>query len=103
MIVETVLMFGALNIIFETVLLGLLPPKLRLRILGSKVLSGLVHFLFLIGNLFIHWGTLIGSMASILAFCCSILTIQATKLLWGYIDGNRYRRGLIAYKAAELV
>lgn len=101
--IDAVLMFGALNIVFETVLLGMLPPKVRLRILGSKGLGACVHVFFLLANLIVHWGTVIGTMASILAFCCSIVTIQATKLLWGYIDGNRYRRGLIAYKAAELV
>lgn len=103
MMIEAVLMFGLLNVIFETVLLGMLPPRVRLRVLGSKTLSGLVHFLFLIVNLCVHWGTVIGTMASILAFCCSIVTIYATKLLWGYVDGTRYRRGLIAYKASELV
>ena len=33
--IDAVFLFGALNVLFEFVLLCMLPPRLRLRLLGS--------------------------------------------------------------------
>ena len=37
--IDAVLMFGALNVLFEFVLLSMLPPRRRLRLLGSESAS----------------------------------------------------------------
>lgn len=101
--VSAVLMFGILNVLFEFVLLCMLPPKTRLRLLGNAVAQRFVHVFFLLVNLIVHWGTLIGTMSGIFAFVCSIITIQVARLWFGSITEQRYRRGVLAYKVSELV
>lgn len=101
--IETVLMFGFINIIFELVLLSMLTPRLRLRVLGNRTSQSLIHVSMLLANLMVHWGTVVGTMSSILAFVCSIAAIKGAQLLFGKIvDGRHYTRGLIGYSASEL-
>lgn len=88
--IDAVLMFGFLNVLFEFILVSMITPRARLRLLGSERLSATMHVSFLIANLLIHWGTLIGTMAGILAFCSSIATLQVAKKLYGHIEGGRF-------------
>ncbi len=102
--IDAVLLFGALNVCFEFVLLSMLTPRLRLRLLGSEPLSMTMHIAFLIANLFIHWGTLIGTMSGVLAFVASILTVNVARKVFGTItEGRYYRVGWIKYSREELV
>lgn len=101
--IDAVLMFGILNILFEFVLLSMLPVKTRLRVLGSKTKQRVLHASFLVANLAIHWGTLIGTMSGIFAFVCSILTVALARMWFGHITNEIYRRGVLAYKRDELV
>lgn len=95
--IEAVFIFGLLNVIFEFVVLCMLPPRTRLRVLGSDAWCGCLHFLALLANLAIHWGTLIGSMGAILAFCASLVTVAMAKRLFGVIKGRAYFPGWIRY------
>jgi hypothetical protein len=102
-VIEAVFVFGALNIVFEFVLLCALPPRARLRLLGSPALSGALHVIVLLVNLIVHWGTLIGSMASILSFCASLITVGFARLLFGTVQsGRHYRVGWLRYDIDEL-
>ena len=102
--IDAVLLFGALNVCFEFVLLSMLTPRLRLRLLGSEPLSMTMHIAFLIAFLFIHWGTLIGTMSGVLAFVASILTVNVARKVFGTItEGRYYRVGWIKYSREELV
>lgn len=101
--IDAVLMFGALNVLFEFVLLAMLAPRLRLRLLGSEAASNALHVFFLAANMAIHWGTLIGTMSSVLAFVSSIVTVRIARAVFGSItDGRYYRVGLIKYSMEEL-
>ncbi|MGA0610078.1 hypothetical protein [Caldimonas sp. KR1-144] len=101
--IDAVLLFGALNMIFETVLLCMLAPRTRLRVLGSDAACRALHVAFLGLNLAIHWGTLIGTTSAVLAFCGSLITVKACRLLFGTIaNGRFYTTGLIRYTADEL-
>ena len=101
--ITAVLMFGLLNIIFEFVLLSMLPPRTRLRLLGSPNRRNLLHVGFLLGNLIIHWGTLIGTMSAVLAFISSMITVQIAMWLYGYVtDGRYYTIGFIKYSPEQL-
>lgn len=102
--IDAVLVFGFMNVLFEFILLGMIPPRTRLRVLGSTNRQNLLHVAFLLTNLIIHWGTLIGTMSGIGAFITSIATVKIARLLWGYITEDEvYRRGLLAYRIDELV
>ena len=101
--IDAVLLFGVLNVLFEFVLLSMLPARTRLRVLGSKAKQRALHVTFLVANLAIHWGTLIGTMSGIFAFVCSILTVQLARMWFGHITDEIYRRGVLAYKRDELV
>ena len=102
--VEAVLIFGVLLGTFEFVLLSMLPPKYRLRLLGSNTLCGILHMLFLVLNLWVHWGTLTGTMSATLSFVVSIITVSVARLVYGTIvDDVRVRRGLMGYRTEELV
>ncbi len=101
--IDAVLMFGALNVLFEFVLLSMLPPRLRLRLLGNEAASNALHVFFLAANLLIHWGTLIGTMSGVLAFVSSIATVRVARMVFGSItDGRYYKVGVVKYSAEEL-
>lgn len=102
--IDAVLLFGVLNVLFEFVLLAMLAPRLRLRLLGNEAASNALHVFFLVANLIIHWGTLIGTMSGVLAFVASILTVNVARKLFGTItEGRYYRVGFIKYSAEELI
>ena len=102
--VDAVLMFGALNVLFEFVLLAMLAPRLRLRLLGNEAASNALHVFFLVANLIIHWGTLIGTMSAVLAFVSSIVTVHVARAVFGSItEGRYYKVGLIKYSREELI
>ena len=101
--IEAVLLFGVMSAVFELILLGMLGPRMRLRVLGSAYKQNLLHIGFLLLNLMIHWGTMTGSMTAIVAFLVSLPTVLIAKLVWGQITDDRYyKTGLIKYSAEEL-
>ena len=100
--IETVFVFGLVNIIFELVLISMVPVKPRLRLLGGDSRS-LLHVAMLLTNLIVHWGTVIGTMSSIVAFCASILTVNVARKAFGFIESGRYYTvGWIKYSVKEL-
>ena len=97
-VIDAVLLFGAINIIFEMVLLSMIPPRRRLRMLGSEAASNALHAAFLMANLAIHWGTLVGTMSGVLAFVASVVTVRFARKLFGRIaEGRYYHVGWIKY------
>lgn len=101
--IDAVLMFGALNVLFEFVLLCMLSPRMRLRVLGDATKSVAMHLGFLLLNIIIHWGTLVGTMSGILAFVSSIATVHVARILFGSVsEGRYYRVGLVKYSVEEL-
>ena len=103
MFIEAVLAFGLLMCVFEFVVLSMVPPRYRLRLLGSKVACVIVHVCIFSFNLTVHWGTLLGTMGATLAFCASMLTIQIMRLIYGTVVNDvRVKRGLVGYRTEEL-
>lgn len=101
--IDAVLLFGFMNVLFEFVLLSMLAPRTRLRVLGSQHKRNLLHIAFLLLNLMIHWGTVTGTMSAIVAFICSLVTVRAAQLLYGQIKDDRYYTpGLIKYRTEDL-
>lgn len=101
--IDAVIVFGFINVLFEFVLLSMLPPRTRLRLLGSKNQQLYVHCLIFILVITVHWGTLIGTMSGFLSFILSMVTIRAAQALYGQIEGGRYYRlGWIKYSPSEL-
>lgn len=101
--IDAVLLFGAMNVFFEFIVLSMVPPRLRLRLLGNRNSQALLHFGCLLINLMIHWGTLIGTMSGIFAFICSIGTVAIARFVFGYVEHGRwYKVGLIKYSVEEL-
>ena len=102
--IDAVLLFGALNVLFEFVVLSMVPPRTRLRVLGNHNSQALIHVGVLLANLIIHWGTLIGTMSGILSFVCSVFTVRIAQLVFGQIkEGRYYTVGLVKYSKEELV
>lgn len=101
--IDAVLIFGALNVAFEFILLGMIPPRRRLRLLGNSGACTVLHFSFLALNLIIHWGTLIGTMSGVFAFVASMFTVALAKRWYGYIVADRYYTvGVRKYALEEL-
>lgn len=99
---EAVLVFGLVNIIFEVVLLCMLKPRTRLRVLGSDAWCNAMHLGFLLANLTIHWGTVTGTMSAVVAFIASLLTVKLLRTTFGYVRGERYTVGFFKYSREEL-
>ena len=101
--VTAVLLFGAMNVLFEFIVLGMVPPRFRLRLLGNEGAQVCVHITCLLLNLTIHWGTLIGTMSGIFSFICSIGTVAFARFVFGYIEQGRYYKvGWVKYTREEL-
>lgn len=100
--IEAVVFFGIINVIFELVVLGMVPPRARLRLLGNRGAQTFVHVAVMALVLTVHWGTVTGTMSAFFSFILSIVTISIAQLMWGYVQGTRYRRGIIGYKVEEL-
>lgn len=101
--ISAVLLFGALNVAFEFILLGMIPARQRLRLLGSNAACTVMHISFLVLNLVIHWGTLIGTMSGVFAFIASMFTVALAKRYWGYIvDKWEYHVGIKKFSISEL-
>lgn len=83
--IEAVLMFGLLTMVGEIILLSIIPPRARLRVLGSEWMRTLFHFGFAALNLWIHWGTITGSMTAVVAFIGSTITLRLGRWWWGEI------------------
>lgn len=96
--IDAVLLFGLINIVFELVLLSMIPPKPRLRMLGSEAACNTLHCGFLMANLALHWGTLVGTMSGVLAFVASVATVRFARKLFGHVaNGRYYHVGWIKY------
>lgn len=101
--IDAVLLFGAMNVLFEFILLSMVPPKWRLRLLGTPSYCAVLHFVCLALNLIVHWGTLIGTMSGIFSFICSIGTVAIARFVFGFIEHGRYYKvGLVKYRHEEL-
>lgn len=102
--VEIVLTFALLLALFEFILLSMVPPRYRLRLLGNKAACVTTHVLMLGINLAVHWGTITGSMSATGAFVVSIVTIEIAKIMYGtVVNDMRVRRGLVGYRNEELM
>jgi len=108
---EIVLFYGAINTIAELIFLGMLPPRARLAILGSRLGQGSLHVMMLCLTLWVHWGTLTGTMGAFTALIFSFPAVWFAQLLWGYtrvttnLAGQRVRimrRGIINYSVKEM-
>ena len=101
--IDAVLVFGFINVLFEFVVLSMLPPRIRLRLLGSKNQQLFVHCLIFVLVICVHWGTLVGTMSGFLSFVLSMVTVRAAQALYGKLEGGRYYTlGLVRYSPSEL-
>jgi len=100
--VEAVLVFGLINVLFEFVVLSMVPPRVRLRLLGNKGAQTTVHIVIMVFVLWVHWGTVTGTMSAFFSFILSMFTVFVAQCFYGYINGTRYRRGIIGYKLGEI-
>lgn len=100
---EAVFVFGLVNIVFEAVLLCMLKPRTRLRVLGDDAQCNMIHIGFLALNLYVHWGTVTGTMSAVVAFVCSLLTIKLLRTTFGYVRNDQYRVGFIKFSREELL
>ena len=98
-----VIAFALIMSVFEFVLLVMMPPRLRLRLLGSDISRMLMHIGFLLANLIVHWGTIVGTMSSTLSFITALgVRAASTRLFGKLVEGRYYTIGLVRYSAEEL-
>lgn len=100
--VETILIFAVLSAIFEAVLLLKLPLRTRLRLLGGAGLVTCLHFAVVGANLWIHWGTIVGSMTAIVAGLMSFITVPIVRWYGGCIRRRVYIPGVKIYALEEV-
>lgn len=101
--IEAVVFFGMINVIFELVVLGMVPPRARLRLLGNKGAQTAVHVAVMCFVLIVHWGTVTGTMSAFFSFILSMVTVSIAQVMFGYVRGTTYRRGIIGYNKEELI
>lgn len=84
--IDAVIFFGVINVLFELVVLGMIPPRVRLRLLGNKGAQTCLHVGIMLCVITIHWGTVTGTMSAFFSFILSAVTVGIARMLWGYID-----------------
>lgn len=102
--VETVIVFALINLVFELIVLSQIRPSWRLRIIGIKARKWSWHVVVLLLTLTVHWGTVSGTMSGFLAAIMSLVTMFLARIVWGKVnEENKYQRGLIKYRPQELL
>lgn len=102
--VEIVFTFAIMLALFEFIVISMIAPRYRLRMLGNNAACMTMHVLFFAANLWVHWGTVTGTMSATGAFIVSIVTVEIAKIAYGTVVGDRrVRRGIVGYKTEELV
>lgn len=100
---ETVIAFGLIISLFEFVIVAMIPPRTRLRMLGSGNAKLCFHLCVFCINMAVHWGTAVGTMSATLAFICSLGVIKGATKLFGFIvDGRYYTVGIVRYSVDEI-
>lgn len=98
-----VISFAIILVAFEFVILMMVPPKWRLRLLGSQAARTSCHIVILLLNMWVHWGTIVGTMSATLSFVTSMFTLWVASKVFGFIvDGRYYTVGLVKYSTEEL-
>lgn len=78
--------FAALNMICELIIIALVPPRWKLRVLGNDRAMIAVHMGMGLITARLHWGTVTGSGAAMMAFVISFPTLWIAKqVFFGYI------------------
>ena len=100
---DEVIAFAIVMSVFEFVILVMVPPRARLRLLGNDTLKFLMHIGFLLVNLIVHWGTVVGTMSSTLSFITSLFVVALACKLFGFIKNDRhYHVGWVKYSIEEI-
>lgn len=94
--IEAVLAFALITAIGELIVLAHIPARARLKLLGSPFKRNFTHIVCGGLNLWIHWGTITGSMTAVTAFVVSTGVLAAARWYWGAIEAGVYKRGIIA-------
>ena len=98
-----VIAFALVLSAFELVVIGMISPRYRLRLIGSDAGKIVVHVGMFMVNMVVHWGTIVGTMSATLSFITSIATLGIAAKLWGFLkDGRYYTVGLMKYSIAEI-
>ena len=100
--IDAVIFFGLINVVFEFVVLGMIPPRARLRLLGNRGAQTTVHIMVMCFVLWVHWGTVTGTMSAFFSFILSMVTVGVARLVFGFIEDGVYHRRIIGYTVAEL-
>ena len=101
--IEAVVLFALIISVFEFVIVSMIPPRTRLRVLGNSRKKLLFHVAMGSLNLLVHWGTMTGTMAATLAFIMSIAIIWIAEKVYGNVTEDRYYRvGLVKYSVGEI-
>ena len=101
--IEAVFLFGFVSALFEIVVLMKLKPRTRLKLLGSKPRTLLTHTIVFALNIVVHYGTVTGSMAAIVASLSSFACLPLVRWCTGYIENGYYYPGsLIRYTGEQL-
>lgn len=76
---EAVAIFAALSALFEFIILAKLPPAARYWAINHP---GAVHLVTITFNLWVHFGTITGTMTAITAGLASFATVAIARLIW---------------------
>lgn len=93
--ITAVLTFAFITAIGELILLAHLPRATMLRIFGSTSRAMTLHLIMASINLWIHWGTITGSMTAVTAFVVSVGVVKIARSWYGYIGPQGYKPGFV--------
>jgi hypothetical protein len=77
---EAVLVFAGITALFEFIIVAKLPPNARYWVIHQR--PGFMHAVVIAINLWIHFGTITGTMTAVTAGLASFATIAIARLIW---------------------
>jgi hypothetical protein len=99
---EAVFVFALVTAAFEAIVLLKLPTRFRLRLLGCGWAVGVLHTCVILANLWIHFGTVTGTMTAVTAGLTTFATVPLVRHFCGFIKNKRYYPGVKRYALAEI-
>lgn len=85
-IMSALVAFTVIKMAAEMIILGAIPPRYRLRILGSRTQCTVVHSIFGGTLMALQAHSVLGTMSGLMAFVLSTATVLIARLIFSFIQ-----------------
>lgn len=85
-VTSTIVIFTVIKMAAEMLILGMIAPRFRLRILGSRAKTCILHVTFGGTLMLLQAHSILGTMSGLMAFVLSTVTVVIARNVFSYIQ-----------------